>query len=97
MKIVADHQWVICKPPNGCGWYWQRRTVRDHWWTRPRMEYLGAFWESSSDPKLAMKPGQRRERWLTASEFEEHYGDCTRHLVAMPLADAQRLSAVRCG
>ena len=66
-------EYVVCQKPKGCGWWWQTRTVKPHWWSQPRREYMGAYWPGS---------GSAQRRWISAEQFDDEYSDCTRHLVA---------------
>jgi hypothetical protein len=86
--------WVICEPPKGCGWYWEFRDLKDHWWSRTRREYQGAYWEDSDDA-LSRRPGSFERAWLDALTFADMYADDVRHLAETDLATAQRLSAAK--
>ena len=91
MKVIGTaNRWIQCRKPRGCGWYWQLRTVKDHWWSRPRDEFKGAFWEDEDGrPELSMRPGEHDRSWMRREDFEDWYADCVRHL-----EEVQQLSAV---
>ena len=97
MRVIGT-DWIICLPPAGCGWYWQRRTVKDHWWSRKRTEYRGAFWEDGQHrPALCSRPDDPAERlrWMAAETWEDWYGDCSNHVTAVSQLRACHLSAER--
>jgi hypothetical protein len=87
---------VVCKPPEGCGWYWEFRDVKDHWWSKTRREYRGAYWEDSDD-RLSKRPNPKgsEDRWLDAFTFADMYADDVPHLMETDLVTARRLSAAK--
>lgn len=59
------------------------RTVKDHWWSRPRNEYRGAFWEHEDhDPRLSSRPDDpaNKQRWFSQEAWDDWYADCGRHV-----------------
>lgn len=91
MKVIGTaNRWVQCRRPNGCGWYWQKRTIRNHWWSRPRNEYRGAYWEhAGGDPRYSSRPDDSSsKRWMSQEEFDSWYGDCIGHLKEVSAVDA---------
>jgi hypothetical protein len=89
--IGTANRWIQCRKPRGCGWYWQLRTVRDHWWSRPRDEVKGAFWEDEDGrAELSMRPETANRPWRPRSTLEDEYSDCLSHL-----EEVQHLDAVR--
>jgi hypothetical protein len=60
---------VACEP-DGCGWWWYRRAVRPHWWSRTRFEYDGAHFDGDG------RGGGLRGQWLTAAQMADAYADC---------------------
>ena len=88
----ANH-WVICQPPDGCGWYWQRRTVKAHWWSRPRQQYKGAFWEDREGrAELSNRPGESDRAWVDQDTWADWYSDCVSHLREVQALTALLLS-----
>ena len=92
MKVIAGtaNSWVQCIRPNGCGWYWQRRTVKAHWWSRVGYQYRGAFWEDSEGrANLSSRPDDGGKTcWFSQAEFEDWYGDCLKNLQQVQALEA---------
>lgn len=62
---------VVCARPNGCGWSWELRAVRRHWWSRPELTWHGPVFEDGSCVAARLQSNE---------EFLGNYGDCLRHL-----------------
>jgi hypothetical protein len=95
MKVIGTaNRWIQCRKPLGCGWYWQLRTVKDHWYSRPRDEVKGAFWEDEEGrPELSRSPDTVNLGWQPRSILEEYYSDCLSHLREVQHLDAVHNSA----
>ena len=94
MRVIGS-TWEQCIKPRGCGWYWQVRTVQDHWWSRPRKEYRGAFWENEDGrPELSMRPEEHQRRWIRSEQFQDEYSDCLRYLTEVDRESAIKNSAM---